>query len=84
MNLARWDPRVASPSRHIGLTRCHGVDRNVSCAGLQLKRVARMEVSYRGVRQGASGGLGLDCVALRGPLGSQWAAVELGFLEISL
>lgn len=85
MNLARWDPRVASSRWHVWLTRCHGVDGYVGCAGLQLKRVARVEVSYRWVRHGASGALSLDRVALRGTLwGSHRGAVELGFLEISL
>lgn len=64
--------------------RCHGVDRYVSCAGLQLKRVAWVEVSYRWVWHCASGPLGLDRVALRGSRGSQRGAVELGFLEVSL
>lgn len=64
--------------------RGHGVDGYISCAGLQLKRVARVEVSHRRVRHGSTWALGLDCVALRGSLGSQWPTVELGFLEISL
>lgn len=84
MNLSRWDPWVACTARHVGLTRRHGVDRYVSCAGLQLKGVARMKVTYRGVWHGASGTLGLDCVALWSPWGSQWGAVELCLLEIAL
>lgn len=64
--------------------RCHWVDGYISCAGLQLKRVTRVDVSHRWVRHGSSRTLRLDCVALRGPLGSHRAAVELGFLEISL
>lgn len=83
MNLPRWDAWVASPGRHVGLTRWHGIDGYVSCAGLQLKRVARVEVSYGRMRHGASGSLGLDCVALLGPRGSQWAAVELRLLEVA-
>lgn len=43
-----------------------------------------MDVSHRGVRHGASGALGLDGVALRGPVWPHGAAVKLGFLEVSL
>lgn len=64
--------------------RRHGVDGHVGRTGLQLKRVARVEVSYGGVWHRASGALGLDCVALRGPARCQGGAVELGFLEVSL
>lgn len=65
--------------------RRHRIDGYISCAGLQLKRVAGVNVSHRwGVRHSSSRPLRLDRVALRGPLGSHRSAVELGFLEVSL
>lgn len=64
--------------------RRHWVDGHISRAGLQLQRVARVEVPNRGVSHGSSWTLGLDCVALRGTLRSHRATVELGFLEVSL
>lgn len=84
VNLARWDHWVASACRHVWLTRCHGVDGYVGCAGLQLERVSWWEVSYRWVRHGAYGALRLYRVALRSALWSYWSTVELSFLEVTL
>lgn len=63
---------------------CHRIHWYIGCAGLQLKRVPRVDVSHRWMRHRSSWTLCLNCVALRGPLGSQRSTVELGFLQISL
>ena len=64
--------------------RRHRVDGYISRARLQLHRVTRVEVSDGRVSHGASGSLGLDGVALRGPGRPHRAAVELSFLEVAL
>lgn len=64
--------------------RCHRIHWDIGCAGLQLKWVPRVDVSHRWMRHRSYRTLRLNCVALRGPLGSQWSTVELGFLQIPL